>query len=253
LEEPELTTEQIRRARALIANVSDAQRRGDLYQALQSKVVYRNQRNNQARDPRSGTLVETRAGAMCNLTSLAMCLDYLGIPAPYPQMQFEDALEQVRVNNRLPPRTTSDGWGGVARRLGATYTFLGSNVTAGAAWYTAHVRPALRAGHAVMMSITGHIVRVQAVTDAGLVVDDPYGKAKLLPGGLLAWRYLATNPYQTTGPSVGADNVWPWADVQRHSMLWIAQFQLSGTRGNLPAPPAQAFEDDGVCDPDETP
>jgi hypothetical protein len=52
-------------------------------------------------------------------------------------------------------------------------------------------------------------------------MDDPYGKEKMLPGTEHQW--LATNK-KGEASNIGEDSFWPWEDVARHSMLWIASF-----------------------------
>ena len=59
----------------------------------------------------------------------------------------------------------------------------------------------------------GHLVRLQDVTDSGLIVDDPYGKVTSFEtrenceeGGYDA------NPKTTEG-SKGEDNLWKWEDM----------------------------------------
>jgi hypothetical protein len=107
----------------------------------------------------------------------------------------------------------------VAAELGVKVEFIGYEIVQGHDWYAENVLPHLQAGHAVMASITGHIVRLQAVTQDGLVADDPYGKVKLTKGTGHKWEQ--TNK-ESNQQSAGEDSVWPWADVSQHSMLWIA-------------------------------
>ena len=209
-----LTTEEIRRARDLIDQETDDARRGELFQSLQSKVEYHSQRDNTSTE--NGKKI---GDVMCNLTSLAMALTYLGVPNPDPSRQFEDVLEEIRVQKKLPARTLADGWGGVAAELGAKVDFIKWEVVEGHDWYQANVSPALSAGNAVMASITGHIVRLQAVTPDGLVADDPYGNVKLTKGTGHGWD--ETN--NSKNPNAGEDSVWPWSEVSEHSMLWIAK------------------------------
>ena len=241
-----LAPEEIRAVRASIAQERDESVRGDRYEELQSCVIYASQRDNQARDP-SGGKVETKGGNMCNLTSLSMALSYLGIANPKPNMQYEDALEVLRQERQLPDRTTAKGWGGVAQALGARVTFIGDgSVTQGRDWWEANVRqPHLRKGAGAIMSIGGHIVRVQAVTEQGLIVDDPYGRCRLLPGEAGAWKYALYNEYDTSGQTAGEDTLWPWADVAQHTMRWVAAIApaavVLGDEEPLPD-----IEDDGV-------
>jgi hypothetical protein len=112
--------------------------------------------------------------------------------------------------------------------MGVQHEIFAWNVKQGKGWYESNVAEKhLRKGHAVMMSITGHIVRIQAVTEGGLVVDDPYGKSKLNAGKERSFK--TANQSEWKGKKEGAanegeDNVWPWAEVKAHQMLWIAYF-----------------------------
>jgi hypothetical protein len=152
-----------------------------------------------------------------------MCLSYLGVSNPKPEMQFEDVLEQIRVQKKLPARTTADGWGGVAKQLGVGVKFLGTTVTEGSEWYFKNVLPRLQQGDSVMLSITGHIVRLQSVTEDGLVVDDPFGRSILKKGASRGWAEV--NKKGNAGKeNAGEDNVWSWREVAQHQMLWIAAF-----------------------------
>jgi uncharacterized protein YgiM (DUF1202 family) len=253
MRKPKLTTSEMVDARTLIHAVGQTEKQGDLFEALQAKTAYRNQRDNNVRDA-NGNLVETRSGQMCNLTSLAMCLSYLGIFNPHPDRQFEDVLEQVRIDNHLPARTEAKGWGGVAAKMSAIVTFLGSNVTENQDWYAQHVLPSLRAGQAVMMSACGHIVRVQAVTNEGLIIDDPYGRGRMKPNSGctdLKWEYAAFNEYQTPNQTVGEDNVWAWDDVSKHCMRWIAEISRVGFGIGEPLPPDEEFVDNGIVVPNQ--
>ncbi|MBP6837377.1 MAG: peptidoglycan-binding protein [Kofleriaceae bacterium] len=214
-----LSAAELALARRLIAAEPRATRPA-LYRALQGKVVYANQRDNQA--TLHGARIEAPSGTMCNLTSLAMCLQYLGIPNPHPAMQYEDALERVRQERGFAARTDPKGWSAVARALGAEVDMLSWGGARDRTWWTGTVGAALAAGRSVMCSITGHIVRVQAVQADGVVVDDPYGKRALLPGGKGRWRHLGANT--GANPSAGEDVTWTWDQVEPHLFLWVASF-----------------------------
>jgi hypothetical protein len=109
-----LSVEELARARELIAEEPDAARRGELFEALQGKVEYHSQRDNESKEKSKGK--EQRIGdRMCNLTSLAMCLSYLGVPNPYPDLQYEDALEKLRVEKGLGARTPAEPWASSTR------------------------------------------------------------------------------------------------------------------------------------------
>jgi hypothetical protein len=246
-----LTSEEIAQLRVLIGQEHDARTREDRFEELQSRVMYASQRDNQVRD-RNGAKVESVPGNMCNLTSLSMALSYLGIPNPRAQMQYEDALEAIRQERGLPPRHTSEGWSAVAQAVGAQAKIIASGIKAGHDWWETNVRQAhLRQGSGVIMSIGGHIVRVQAVTEQGLVVDDPYGYCQLLPWEdnpkvdtrkepAVAYKPLPyrTNIYDKIGETAGEDALWPWAEVAAHRMRWIAAV--------VPAPAVLGDEDEPI-------
>ena len=216
--------EKIRAARLRIEQVQDPAKKAELYRLLQSKVQYANQRDNQAMQ--GGAKVETAGGQMCNLTSLAMALQYLGIPNPYPEMQYEDALERIRQEKGFEARTGA-GWEQVAKHLGVGVEFLlqrGANQRLSRQWYETTLLPRLSGGSSAIMSINGHIVRVQDVTDGGLVVDDPYGQVKLGAGTKHSWK-KSNSPVAGEGDHAGEDNVWPWPEVEAHKMWWVAVFR----------------------------
>ncbi|MCA9561990.1 MAG: SH3 domain-containing protein [Myxococcales bacterium] len=218
-----LSVEEIAKARELIAKEPQVNRMA-LFEALQAKVEYHNQRDNESRGRKNSSESNASQDNMCNLTSLAMCLSYLGIPNPYPEMQYEDALEKLRIEKNLGNRTTFEGWGGVAMAMGANPQFLSSGSGAHAkTWWVKTVLPALQSGSAVMMSISGHIVRVQSVGDDGLMVDDPYGKCDLQPGEGRKWT-----GYNKKGEhdNKGEDVVWPWSQVESHVMRWVCAFSV---------------------------
>jgi peptidoglycan hydrolase-like protein with peptidoglycan-binding domain len=219
MQQEHLDAAQLAQARELIAKEPKAQREA-LYRALQAKVLYANQRDNQA--TLGGKKIETPSGNMCNLTSLAMCLQYLGVPNPHPEMQYEDALEQVRQDKRLPGRIYEGGWGGVASALGVKHKMLAGAATHPRTWWQSVVGGALGSGQSVMCSITGHIVRIQDVTADGLVVDDPYGRRILSAGGKKAWKTVENN--NAKNAAAGEDNLWTWDQVEPHSFLWVAAF-----------------------------
>jgi hypothetical protein len=152
-----------------------------------------------------------------------MCLEYLGVDNPYPEMQYEDALEKIRVEHVGKPRTSSEGWGGVATYLGVQWGFVKGAGAHDKAWYDANVEPHLAAGEAVMLSIDGHICRLQAVTDAGLLADDPFGHSTLGKGASRGWA--GTNVKGDATSNQGEDITWPWSEVEIHAMLWIAWFR----------------------------
>lgn len=214
-----LNAAQFTEARTLVKTMPPADQ-GNFFEVLQAKAPYASQRDNQATE--GGKKIEQAGGNMCNLTSLAMCLQFLGISNPYPDLQYEDALEKVRQEKGLPHRTYASGWGGVAEAMGVTWGFA-ANPGAGKLdkkFWEVSVRPLLRGGKSVMMSITGHIIRVQAVGEHGLVVDDPYGISKLTATG---YKFSERNQYGAAD-DVGNDLVWSWDEIGNHVSNWVAWF-----------------------------
>lgn len=238
------TVAEIARARELIEKQQTADLKGDLFEILQTKVNYHNQRNNASiglqsdrwsyKDKKTGKLKwviftgKPIGDIMCNLTSLAMVLETLGIESPKTDVQLEDYLEAVRRDEHFAARTTAAGWTAVAEQLSAAKTMHVYNFKGGEEAWREQVLPHLRSGEGVMMSLGGHILRLQGVGKKGMTVDDPYGK---LPS-LLSFRsarvtasYNGNLNSQKTEQGVGEDNVYPWADVSKFSFLWIAAFK----------------------------
>jgi hypothetical protein len=85
-----------------------------------------------------------------------------------------------------------------------------------------NVNPKLREGNAVMMSVTEHIVRVQAVTEDGLIIDDPYGVINLEAGTDWSYDTDNKNSREEEGGNLGEDSVWKWDAVKAHEMQWFA-------------------------------
>ena len=223
LAKPRLTPDEVKSARALVAK-EPHERQGDLFEALQTKGEYHSQRDNQS------TTEGANQDNMCNLTSLAMCLENIGIKNPgsldgKPYAQFEDYLEALRIKNKFGDRTTGAALESLAKAAGAQnykYVFA-DKMTTRADWFK--WRDAyLRTGYAFLMSIGGHIVRTQGVSDSGLTVDDPYGVITLKPGTDPGhhWSYDAANRNKKgVADNKGEDNVWRWDDVEKHQMHWL--------------------------------
>lgn len=237
----------VRARRAQIAASQDADERAEAYEALQLLGPYYTQRDNQATE--GGQRIETETGRMCNLTTLAMVLASLGVDNPRSGQQYEDALEALRQERDLPPRTEMRGWAGVAALFQVeTRLLLGGPGIQARAWWESTVRPRLREGQGVMMSISDHIVRLLAVRPDGLVVDDPYGRSRLQAGE--ARTFTARNAWNAAAPTVGQATLYPWADVEIHTMRWVAA--LSAARGPISfgVEDLPDLRDDGPSDPE---
>ena len=225
---PTLTPEQIARARELIAELPEAEQAAQ-YERLQEKNEYKSQRDNES----------TGHGAtqdnMCNLTSLAMCLEYCGISNPgtlngtnYPQ--FEDYLEALRIDIGLGKRTGGYVLRDLALEMGISdfVEVTGTGNYTEAQWRQWHSQ-FVCAGYSMLLSVGEHIVRWQGLNDAGLVIDDPYGVITLQPSTDVnhRWSYDTENKNEKgAADNKGEDNVWLWADVEAHAMKWMFAFGM---------------------------
>ena len=227
-----LTPEQVKEVRDLIIQITDDEARKVYYSSLQSKVKYENQRDSIVKE--GSKRVENKNGGICNLTSLAMVLQYLGISNPHPDMQYEDALEKVRQENNFSART-GKGWVQVAQKMGVEVEFIlnrGNTEAKSKAWWKSNVGSKIQSGYGFMMSIKGHIVRLQNVTEEGLVVDDPYGRLDLQKrldnnkkGGYKKYNKSEWGWSSEGAENEGEDNVWPWSTVEKYAMWWLASFK----------------------------
>jgi hypothetical protein len=216
---PRLSPDEMNAAREKISALPDAAQRQQMFLDLQAKVSYHSQRDNASKDHDKPI-----GDVMCNLTSLAMCLEYLGVKNPQPEMQFEDYLEKLRVEKVGKPRTDVSGWGEVAKLMGVQFEFVKGAGVNNRAWYEGNVKPHLAAGEAVMCSIKGHICRIQGMSPEGVVADDPYGHSTLLAGDAHSWK-LGTNKPGGATPNAGEDITWPWENVEKHNIPWVAAFR----------------------------
>ncbi len=199
-----LTVEQIQRARELIAE-KPAEEQGPLYEELQTKVKYLNQLNNES-DKEKPT-----SGGTCAMTSLTMCFMYLGIPNPDPSKQYEDALLALCAEKGWNI-TAGATWEKVGKELGATLTYREGGKYK-QEWFEGTLKGWLQ-GQGVLVSINNHVVRIEGVTDEGLVVDDPFGASKLLKGKERGWDKLNSDEEDgSSEANVGEDHIWSWASV----------------------------------------
>lgn len=225
-----LNTKEIDWVRGRIAKMEAGDKKDQMYLKLQEKVQYINQRNNTAYTR------EKAGGGSCALSSLAMCLSYLGLSIPeryrkeegFPRGNVVDHLQFI-----LNKQENSDPEDTAARaQLAST---IGANITELAwsgkdrDWWEGTVRDGhLKKGHAVVCSIHGHIVRIQGVNGMGVVVDDPYGQSKLKKGKNRGWgkkntsnrEDIKTSPKETM-ENAGEDHVWSWEDVVGFDFFWI--------------------------------
>ena len=249
LKKDRLAASEIRTVRTLIEAAVLPANRERYYLALQEKVNYQNQRNSQVKGYSlwSGTFKQWRnvGNEMCNLSSLGMALLYQGISMEdlaaklkdlgfkgTPAAQYDDRLEQIRhqmaINaskGKIPNvntlrRDTKETLKILAESFGLTVeqSIVGKRDYH---WYQDHVLNELAQGHSIIMSYDGHIVRIQGVTEAGLVVDDPFGRVEIKKGNSISipWNKNANSTDNTR--ITGEDRVLPWTQVKAHEMYWM--------------------------------
>jgi len=214
-----LTPERIKEVREQIEMLKDENQKKELYLELQAKVPYHNQRNNNQ--------TQYIADRMCNLTSEAMCLEYLGISCPNPNMQFEDYLEQIRADNNYGDRTTPIARQKLAEFLGACYDKkdYGNTFSIEKERLINFVLIKLQSGCAIMISVwpacKGHLVRLQNITEEGLIIDDPYGKVT----DFMSRENCESGGYNinsnTEEDSKGKDNLWRWSDIKDVTIKYV--------------------------------
>jgi hypothetical protein len=161
-----------------------------------------------------------------------MALEYLGIECPNSNMQFEDYLESKRVDDYSSySRTSSTSW----KKLASDFNLDMKTIDL----YTSDkdklknsLKPELEAGYGVLVSAfsidseKGHIVRLQEVTDEGIIVDDPFGRvnnfAQREAGGS---GYTGTANTRDSESGLGEDNLWTWDNISETEIKYICSFK----------------------------
>jgi len=219
-----LSPEEIKTVRGEIEKIEDVEEKKKLYQNLASKVIYTNQRQSVAKEADGTTYAEKSYGGMCNLASLSMVLQFLGISNPYPDLQYQDGLEKKRVDmiesgkfKKSDSRLNWDVWERLAKELGASNTKRFYPEKQNKDYYLTNLLPAIQSGAGIMLSFKGHIVRLENITDEGFIIDDPYGKSDIVTrnkNGKGGWDGYNG---KRGGPSkdVGEDNLWTWDAVEQ--------------------------------------
>ena len=230
----ELTPKEIREYRDYIKALPEDER-ADWYLELQKKVPYHNQRDNESLATEEDVTNnrswlkdgDTAGDIMCNLTSEAMCLEMLGIGFPCADCdsdcdkykQFEDYLECLRLSNGYEHRGTSISRKKIAINFNVNQMKIDiwSNERE---TILSHLYNALQNGKSILISMSfGHIVRLQAITDEGLVIDDPYGKIYDYAQTGATPKYYKRDKYdQRNGNNLGKDNLWTWSDLQTNNI-----------------------------------
>ena len=229
----ELTPKEIREYRNYIKALPEEER-ADWYLELQKKVPYHNQRDNESLATevdidKNKWLKDGEAigDIMCNLTSEAMCLEMLGIEFPCGEYdsncveygQFEDYLECLRLSKKYGHRGECRTRKELATLLGVQQKWVKVNSNK-IDVIERLLSEALKDGRSILISASfGHIVRLQAITNEGLVVDDPYGKVYDFSKSGATPKYYIKNAYdQRNGNRLGADNLWTWSELKSNKI-----------------------------------
>lgn len=184
------------------------------YLELQKHVIYRSQRDNE----------NPKADVMCNLTTLAMNLEYLGIECPNSKIQFEDWLENRRIQKKYPERTNSQSW----IKLASEFNIFSKHIDLTGKslsedklkqLFNDKLSNFLEEGCAISLSIfpvcKGHIVRLQSITENGLIVDDPFGMVNnFKERNDCGSGYKNTKNSKDSSIIFGKDNLWKWNDIK---------------------------------------
>ncbi len=166
LEKSSLSAAEMAQVRNLIAKCPESIR-GDLYQSLSKKV--------DCGKKSAKNLYKHREDGV-NLECLASALTLLGVNNPSPEMPFETYLEQVKRDQKLPGDDTMQTLGCIANAMGVSYEALclpGDRQLLNKNFWSEIVRHEIRQGKAVMASVNGQTVRIDAVEDRGVVMTMP--------------------------------------------------------------------------------
>jgi hypothetical protein len=255
--------QQLQQARQLAEAESDPAKRSKLFKLLQTKVTYYNQNKNTSKGFNSNTHATWDLGiGMCNVTSLAMALEGIGVTfshakATFPDTyqkykavllsqeklsmedrqkwvaatseatRFPDFLEQLRVVNRFGWLTQGETWRKLAGLFGVKLEFI--TIHAGRhpkQWWLDNVQTAFEAGESIVLGVQNHIIRLQEINDHGLVLDDPNGSTNLGKGMTTRSGHkldFSWDSYQTSG-----DTLVPWDVAENYNFWWVYKLKGAG-------------------------
>jgi uncharacterized protein YvpB len=108
----------------------------------------------------------------CNVTSIAMCLEYLKVPRQSSQGQFEDELDDYAYRQGLD-RHVPDHLAQIVRDYGATDTFTATASVEEVKTWLATGNPAVIHGY---FTEPGHIIVLVGYDNTGFFVHDPAGE-----------------------------------------------------------------------------
>ena len=235
-----LTPTEIKDVREQIESLKNEEQKKELYLKLQEKVKYVNQRTNTSEEYNTVKGESEKIGdVMCQLTCLSRCLEYLGISNPSNTLSFPDYLEKVHKDKfNSYERESHELWIKIANEFDVEGKYIPGvdiKTNLNKSELTKILLPKLNNGYAVILSIkrsdgtSGHIVRLQSVTDKGLIVDDSYGKEDPLK----RWNYptdklsywIEYNSTSDSGSSVGDNNLWEWDKIEKINIATAIYFK----------------------------
>jgi uncharacterized protein YvpB len=129
--------------------------------SIKLEVPYKSQRDN-----------FNNPDGSCNVTSITMCLEFLGIPRKTSAGQFEDELYEYAINNSLSRHSPQD-LAIIAREYGAKDAFTTQATIDKVKQWLAAGNPAVTHGY---FTSFGHIIVFVGYDDKGFIVHDPYGE-----------------------------------------------------------------------------
>lgn len=205
--------------------------RGEAFRKIAKSVSYRNQRDNVGKG--------TRGDEMCNVTSIAMALNQLGIGANEDKMQFEDKIDRQLSKSKGSSarfdRTRRAAWlrEDYNLKVQDLYPQTG-NAAQAKKWFHENLLSKFEKGASAIMGtkdratglIYNHIVRVEWVEEEGLRVDDPFGKAQKQGQ---QYTYSGRGNSRTTtnkkqGGAKGENNLWTWEMLAKTHPTYIQVF-----------------------------
>ncbi len=214
----ELQAVDIAAYREMIGNLPEEER-AEAYLELQRHVPYRSQLDNECKI--------VSGSRMCNVTSLAMNFEALGISNPTENEQFEDWLA-VEAGG-APNIFKAESWINLGKNLtinGAKEELYTSNKIV----LTSKIKPELEMGNSISLSLypgcKGHIVRVQGIDEQGLYIDDPNGHCPLacmLDREGCEGRY-DKGTRNTENPIAGNNNLYTWEEIAQITVKYMVVF-----------------------------
>lgn len=208
--------------------------KADQYRKIAASVMYRNQRDNAGKN--------VTPDNMCNMTSIAMALNQLGIGSNEKNAQYEDQIDAQLLKDtgsnesRFTPSVRANWLKNKFDLKVQQLTPQTGSAQAAKKWFHEKVLPHFELGASATMGTpdrsTGlqynHIVRVQWVEEEGIRVDDPFGKATKQGS---QYKYNGHGNAKNTSEGSGAqgeNNLWTWEMLAKTHPSYI---QIYNTKG----------------------